>query len=433
MIKKYFIQALNLIKQNLLFSGFYIVGTGLAISMVMLLAVIYYIKVAGIYPEANRSRMMVASSVHMQNIDDPGSNSTGSISYNLVKDCFYGLEKVEAVSAIGVGLTGEGYVKMPDSKHRIPTFPKAVDVAFWKVFDFRFVDGTQFTDSDFASGIRKAVVSEELAQRVFHSSKVVGKYITLDFLEYKICGVVKTPSYATELSYAQIWIPYTCVPNYDKGNYIGAIGGYQVVVLARLTDDFEAIKVQVDDFTRKFNAVSHDGYQLLWHGQPYAYWKNLFKVDDMTDLDFMKISRQIGWILLMLLLVPALNLSGMISSRIEKRLPEIGVRKAFGATSWVLFSQIIWENLVLTVMGGLLGLFVTYIMVLFSKNWLLTLLDNNVKAMPDGVEMSITPQMLLNPSLFLGAFLICVIVNLLSAVVPACLALRKDIVYVINK
>ena len=123
----------------------------------------------------------------------------------------------------------------------------------------------------------------------------------------------------------------------------------------------------------------------------------------------------------------------MISSRIEKRLPEIGVRKAFGATSWVLFSQIIWENLVLTVMGGLLGLFVTYIMVLFSKNWLLTLLDNNVKAMPDGVEMSITPQMLLNPSLFLGAFLICVIVNLLSAVVPACLALRKDIVYVINK
>ena len=34
----------------------------------------------------------------------------------------------------------------------------------------------------------------------------------------------------------------------------------------------------------------------------------------------------------MLLLVPALNLSGMISSRMERRLPEMGIRKAFGAT-----------------------------------------------------------------------------------------------------
>ena len=67
-----------------------------------------------------------------------------------------------------------------------------------------------------------------------------------------------------------------------------------------------------------FNAISHDGYKLLWHGQPYAYWKTLFRVDSMTDLDFMKIFRQIGAVLLMLLLVPALNLSGMISGRMEK-------------------------------------------------------------------------------------------------------------------
>ena len=47
--------------------------------------------------------------------------------------------------------------------------------------------------------------------------------------------------------------------------------------------------------------------------------KTLFRVDSMTDLDFMKIFRQIGAVLLMLLLVPALNLSGMISGRMEKR------------------------------------------------------------------------------------------------------------------
>ena len=51
------------------------------------------------------------------------------------------------------------------------------------------------------------VISEEVAQRIFNTSKVVGKYLTIDFVEYKICGVVKTPSYATELSYAHLVIP----------------------------------------------------------------------------------------------------------------------------------------------------------------------------------------------------------------------------------
>lgn len=141
MIRTYFNQAFHLIRQNPLFSGFYILGTGLAISMVMLLVVIYYIKVAGIYPETNRARMMVISDVHMQSVDNSNSNSTGLIAYNIVKDLFYNLEGTEAVSAIGTYVAGDGYAQLPSSKHRIPVVQKAVDVAFWKVFDFDFVDG----------------------------------------------------------------------------------------------------------------------------------------------------------------------------------------------------------------------------------------------------------------------------------------------------
>lgn len=433
MIRKHLYQAFNLIRQNPLFSSFYVGGTALAISMVMLLVVIYYIKIAGIYPEENRSRMMVASSVHMQDVNDPTSNTTGAIGYNLVKECFYQLQDVEAVSAIGLHLAENGYAKLRGEKRRIPIVKKAVDTAFWKIFHFKFTQGAPFSEADFASGIRTAVISEEAAQRLFHSSDAVGRYITIDFIEYKICGVVKTPSYATELSYAQVWMPYTCFPTYDKDNYMGALGAYQVVILARASTDFNTITAQVEEFTRKFNTVPHEGYKLLWHGQPYAYWKTLFHVNDMADLDFTKIFRQIGSILLMLLLVPALNLSGMISGRMEKRLPEMGIRKAFGATPYVLFSQIVWENFILTLAGGCLGLVISYVMVLLSKDWLLTLLDDNASALPDGVTMSITPQMLFSPTLFVSTFLVCALVNLLSAVIPAWLALRKDIVYSINK
>lgn len=66
MIRTYFNQAFHLIRQNPLFSGFYILGTGLAISMVMLLVVIYYIKVAGIYPETNRARIGYIGCAHAE-------------------------------------------------------------------------------------------------------------------------------------------------------------------------------------------------------------------------------------------------------------------------------------------------------------------------------------------------------------------------------
>ena len=65
-----------MLKQQPLFSCFYIVATGLAISMVMVLAVLYYIKIGDIYPETHRSRMLVASSAHMQYTKDTDWNTT---------------------------------------------------------------------------------------------------------------------------------------------------------------------------------------------------------------------------------------------------------------------------------------------------------------------------------------------------------------------
>ena len=52
MLKLYLKQAWTLLRQNPLFSGLYIAGTGLAIAMTMIVAEIYYVKLAPVYPEA---------------------------------------------------------------------------------------------------------------------------------------------------------------------------------------------------------------------------------------------------------------------------------------------------------------------------------------------------------------------------------------------
>lgn len=430
MIGKYLRQSFKLLKQNPLFSSLYVVGTGLAISMVMVLAVLYYIKVGDIYPETHRSRMLVASTVHMQNIENNASNTTGAYSATFVKECFYPLKGVEAVTAIGD--VESWFVKVKDVKRPLPALVKLTDAGFWKVFDFSFVTGKPFSEVDFQSGLRVAVVSEEMAQRVFGKTDVVGEFIQLNLADYRICGVVKSPSYALNMSFAQVWLPYTCLSGYDNHQW-DVLGPFEVAILLHSARDAGEVKVQVDEYVRKFNAQPHDGYRLVMHGQPYLYWKTLFRTNDMEDLDFLMVIRQMGLWLLLLLLVPALNLSGMISSRMERRLPEMGVRKAFGATGNRLFSQIVWENLLLTCMGGVLGLMLSFGMVLLAKDWLLTMLDGKAELLPGGVQMSIATDMLFNPVLFVVTFIICVILNLFSALIPAYLALKKDIVYSLNR
>ena len=59
MIKVYLKQAWELLKQNKLFSTLYIVGTGLSIAMTMVIAIVFYVRLASVYPESNRSRTLV--------------------------------------------------------------------------------------------------------------------------------------------------------------------------------------------------------------------------------------------------------------------------------------------------------------------------------------------------------------------------------------
>ena len=89
-------------------------------------------------------------------------------------------------------------------------------------------------------------------------------------------------------------------------------------------------------------------------------------------------------VLLVLLLVPALNLSGMISSRMEGRLAEMGVRRSFGAGRKMLLSQVMWENLLLTALGGALGLLLAWLALYAGREWIFTVFDSWPNMVPKG-------------------------------------------------
>ena len=134
--------------------------------------------------------------------------------------------------------------------------------------------------------------------------------------------------------------------------------------------------------------------------------------------------------LLALLFIPAMNLCGMISSRMDDRMSELGVLKAYGATNAGLISQVLTENLLLTLVGGFVGLALAYLIALTGGEWIYHLFDTVIWS--EGIQPVYTVEMLFNPTLFLLVFGLCVILNLISALVPTMLALRHTIIYSIQ-
>ena len=131
--------------------------------------------------------------------------------------------------------------------------------------------------------------------------------------------------------------------------------------------------------------------------------------------------RQRIMIFVILLIVPAINLSSMTQSRLRQRVSEIGVRRAFGSTRAELMGQIIAENLVVTLLAGIVLLSVAFA---YMGNTLLFAQEFSQTLNPPEVDASI----LLHASTFAWALLFCFVLNLMSSGFPAWRAARIGIV-----
>lgn len=424
----YFKQAWQLIKQHKLFSAIYIAGTALGISMVMVMAIMDYVKTADISPEINRSRLLYAKSASMAPVDTVRFKyiNSGSLSYKAAKKLFLPLKTPERVSVM---MENSNFASLPYSENLFHVKNKGVDVNYWKIFQFRFIKGKPFSEADFSSGLKVAVISESLARDLFKSEDVVGETMEYGFKPYRIVGVVKDVSYVLSDTYAQLWTPYTSIDGYDDvwGERGGMLGDIEkIFILAHRSSDFEAIRNEVNEKVRAYNAQAAD-WKLDLLGQPDTRGVNIHRFWSNVGPNMKKIKIQNFLIVLLLLLIPAINLSGMNSTRMERRLGEMGVRKAFGASRSRLVNQVLTENLLLTGLGGLAGLLLSYLIIFFTRNWILDLGKQFTNIIQEGTSVDFSISMLFNVRIFLLVLSACLVMNILSALIPVYRSLRKNI------
>ena len=423
MIKQYIKQTIYQLRNYPLLNCITILGSAFAIALIMVILIVYHAKTADYAPEGNRSRSLYVK--WGRTVYEHGAGH-GPLSLWAANELFGELKTPEAVTFVN----DDGKCKMISGISDKETDASQIltDDKFWKVHNFQLLAGNFFTDADFKSGLKKCCIVKDIARKLYGSENdAVGKPVKIDFVEYEICGVVENVNKFCERSWAEVYVPYTSNVNASYIRAGSTQDNYEIVILAHSPDDFDAIRNEVAQSLARFNTiVANDDiqkYELM--GQPDNFRAQLLRkyANQYGELD------EIDWsyvvIILIILLVPAINLSGLTNTRMRRRLEELGIRRAFGATRGSVVLQVLNENFILTLIGGILGLAISYLSLWLMSDWLLqTTYGDSVATM--NVAM-------ISPVIFLIAIIFCMILNLLSAFIPAWRVTRTPIVDSLNQ
>lgn len=394
-------------------------GTALAIFLIMIVVMMQDLNVMSFAPESNRDRFLHARYFHIDNLDGYG-NSSGSMGYVTARKIYDNLESAETTTFY----TGNSScaIGLPD-KPVIEVDKRQTDGNFWHVFDFTFVSGRPYTQEEMEAYSRNIVISESVARELFGTTDVAGREIMIDhFTPYTIGGVVKDVPTMASSAYASVWMPLS--ENARNNTWSNHFGNIEATILARDKSDFDAIRKETDRRKEAFNneIKESEGKRLVDHGSPftqdvlqYVKWSN-----QDPEYESEKDHKTKVFIYSILLLIPAINLSSMTQSRLRRRVSEMGVRRAFGCTRWRLVREIITENLLVTLAGGLIGLLASIVMAWLCAD---TLFANNDLM---NTSTNLTPGMLLQWPVFFWALAACFVLNLLSSSIPAWRASRLN-------
>ena len=416
-MEQYFKQAIANIKENPRASFLIILGTTLAVAMMMVLVLIYQVKTTSYSPVSQRNRLLYINIIEGLDTAKGGYRAPG-LGYRVINECFYNMTTPERITAASSG-TNLKLISTPGNNKKRECDIRETDFNFWKVFDFRFISGSPYDEAMFNSALPVAVISDRIAREFFGSTDVVGQTIQLDFVDFKVLGIVSSVSEIVTEAYGEIWIPFSLNDNIMKGDITEGIGGIlHLFILAKSTSDFDAIRNEAQSRVSAFNTGQKEFFAGIWK-QPVTSFQNMYYhvMNDRMHGTF--------WGMLMLailfLVLPILNLIGIRHSQIKKRSPEFGLRKAFGATTYEVMMQLFAENLIITLVGSIIGLFLSVFFFYIAKDSLLE--------RPD-VDLQIS--MIIKPTLLISALLICLLINILSTAYATWKTAKADVVESLN-
>jgi len=392
------------------------VGTAVTIAFVMVVVMIYDFRTADIAPETDRSRMIYTDIG--QTLRKNGTNvntGMGKVAFDALFTKLPGIEDAtwyEGISRIPCSL--------PASQSTYNCFVRSVASNWFSFFHYNIVSGRPFTQEEYDARRRVCVITEHTARQLFGTVDVVGKYFFADFVSTKVVGVIQDVSSIFQVAYADAFLPFSLEDEDNYQMWTAGLGGFRRGLLKMYPDTkFSSVEAEVQ---RRQDRLNNSGQEYIFKMQ------NLYTQTNYSFFRGSSINASLayGLLIIVLLIVPAISISGLMHAQMQGNLAEMALRKVYGASNLSIMGRLFTESLVTTLLGGVIGYLLSCLLIFIGRTWLLGTGGVDL----DGIALS--GGLMLRPLLFIIALGTCVVFNLLSVCLPAWIAVHRNIVSILK-
>lgn len=275
----------------------------------------------------------------------PGARpSQGSMKSLKISD-YEAIAKLEGVKAASP-MTNGSYVVIYQNKNWT-TSVAGVNSNFQDVNNWTMTSGRFFSDKNVQNRERVAVVGQTVVKNLFADEDPVGKEIRVKNIPFRVIGVLKSKGNGTMGNDQDdtVLIPYTTSMERVEGiDYL-----HRVYVVAKDDEGIDRLQADIENLLR----VRHNIKDTNLDDFNIQNMKSIMETVAQTTGTF---TLFLGAVAAISLVVGGIGIMNIMLVSVTERTREIGVRKALGATYSVIVTQFLIEAVVISLMGGFIGI-----------------------------------------------------------------------------
>jgi putative ABC transport system permease protein len=305
------------------------------------------------------------------------------------------LREKKFVSKVSPEVTASGQVIYGNNNTNTSVYGESteyLDIKLWTV-----EEGDCFTDEDIKKASKVCVIGTTIVKELFDGHDPIGKTIRFKSIPMRVIGVLKSKGYNSwGMDQDNVIIaPYTTVMK-----RINAQTFFSSIVCSALTEELSDAAIE------ELTQMLRDNHKLKGNADDDFTIRSQAEMMETMSSTMDTVTLILVVAAAFSLLVAGIGIMNIMLVSVTERTKEIGLRMAVGATGYVISLQFLIESVLISVTGGLIGIFVGCSVSAFIGSF----------GMPSSVPAW---------SIYVS-FLVCVFIGVLFGYIPAQKAANMD-------